>query len=270
MDLTPASEFPLRELSTLFSRAFEGYFVKVPDVPLLFDARMRSEHISLLDSRIARTGGEPVGLVLIARRGRVSRIAAMGIVPAHRNRRLGGAMLSPLLDEARARGDIRMMLEVIEQNTPAVKLYERLGFQRVRRLVGFVGKPEPEPAPLKEVEPEECARLLPEGLPWQLSPSTVAGLAGPARAFRLGPAVAVLGDLSAPTLALRAIAVEPKARGKGAGSRLLRAMAAAHPGKPLAVSVIVPEGPCERFFLRAGLLYPALSQFEMVHSIGSL
>jgi GNAT superfamily N-acetyltransferase len=116
----------------------------------------------------------------------------------------------------------------------------------------------------------ECARLLPEDLPWQLAPSTVAGLALPARAFRLGPAVAVLGDVSLPTLGVRAIAVEPEARGKGAGRRLLRALAAAYPGKPLAVSAIVPEGRYERFFLGAGFTHPALSQFELAHDLSSL
>ncbi len=198
MELTPASELSLRELSTLFARSFEGYFVTVPDAPLLFDARVRSEHISLADSRVARVEGAAVGLVLMARRGRVSRVAGMGIIPAHRHQKLGGAMLSPLMEEARARGDTRMLLEVIEQNAPAVKLYERLGFQRVRRLVGFVGTPAPEPAVLEEVEPVVCARLLPEGLPWQLAPSTVAGLALPARAFRLGLVVAARTRPGAP------------------------------------------------------------------------
>ncbi|MFP2912224.1 GNAT family N-acetyltransferase, partial [Pyxidicoccus sp. 3LFB2] len=177
MELTPASDLSLRALSTLFARAFEGYFVTIPDAPLLFDARVRGEHISLAESRIARVDGEPVGLVLMARRGRVSRVAGMGLVPSHRNRKLGASLLLPLMDEARARGDTRMVLEVIEQNTPAVTLYERLGFQRMRRLVGFVGTPTPEPAGLEEVEPLACARLLPDGLPWQLAPATVAGLA---------------------------------------------------------------------------------------------
>jgi ribosomal protein S18 acetylase RimI-like enzyme len=267
MELTPASEFSLRELSTLFSRSFEGYFVTIPDAPLLFDARVRSEHISLEDSRVARVEGERVGLVLIARRGRVSRVAGMGLVPAHRNRTLGGAMLRPLMEEARARGDTRMVLEVIEQNAPAVRLYERLGFQRMRRLVGFVGTPTPKPATLEEVEPVECARLLDEGGPWQLAPSTVAGLALPARAFRLGPAVAVVGDVSAPTLVVRAIAVEPGERGKGWGRGLLRALAAAHPGKALAVSAIVPEGLCDRFFLGAGFTASALSQLELAYKL---
>ncbi len=266
MELTPASDLSLRSLSTLFARSFEGYFVTIPDAPLLFDARIRSEHISLAESRIARVDGEPVGLVLMARRGRVSRVAGMGLIPSQRSRKLGASMLLPLMEEARARGDSRMVLEVIEQNVPAVKLYERLGFQRVRRLVGFVGTPAPESAGLEEVEPLACARLLPEDLPWQLTPATVAGLALPARAFRLGPAVAVLGDVSAPTLALRALAVEPQSRGQGAGRRLLRALAAAWPGKPLAVSAIVPEGLCDSFFLGAGFAHPALSQLELSHA----
>ncbi|MFP2932791.1 GNAT family N-acetyltransferase [Pyxidicoccus sp. 3LG] len=267
MELTSASDLSLRSLSSLFARSFEGYFVTIPDAPLLFDARMRSEHISLADSRVARVDGELVGLVLMARRGRVSRVAGMGIVPSHRNHKLGGAMLLPLMEEARARGDSRMVLEVIEQNAPALKLYERLGFQRVRRLVGFAGTPVPEPAVLEEVEPAACARLLPDGLPWQLAPATVAGLALPARAFRLGPAVAVIADVSAPTLALRSFAVEPGARGQGAGRRLLRALAAAWPGKSLAVSAVVPEGLCDRFFLGAGFTYPALSQLELAQSL---
>jgi GNAT superfamily N-acetyltransferase len=79
--------------------------------------------------------------------------------------------------------------------------------------------------------------------------------------------VAVIADVSAPTLGLRAIAVEPAARGKGAGRRLLRALAAAHPGKPLAASAIVPEGLCDRFFLGAGFTSQALTQLELAHSL---
>ncbi|WP_426750859.1 N-acetyltransferase family protein [Myxococcus sp. Y35] len=267
MYLTAASELPLRALSALFAHAFEGYFVTIPDAPALLDARMRSEHISLEESRVARVDGEPVGLVLMARRGRVSRVAGMGVVPAWRNQKLGGAMLRPLLEEARARGDVRMVLEVIEQNAPALALYARLGFERVRRLVGFAGMPGAadagDAAGLEEVDPCECARLLPEGLPWQLAPATVEGLGLPARAFRLGPAVAVVADVSAPTLVLRSIGVEARARSQGAGRRLLQALAARWPGKPFAVSAVVPEGRAGRFFLEAGFTQTALTQLEL-------
>ncbi|WP_342381027.1 GNAT family N-acetyltransferase [Myxococcus stipitatus] len=264
MELVRAAELPFLSLSTLFARSFEGYFVPVPDAPQAFDARVRSEHISLMESRVARVAGESAGLVLVARRGRVSRVAGMGIVPSHRGQGLGGAMLRPLLEEARARGDARMVLEVIEQNTAAVKLYERLGFRKTRRLVGFTGTPTPEPGGLEEVDLSECARLLPDGLPWQLDAATVRGLSLPARAFRCGPAFAVVADVSAPALALRSLVVESSSRGQGAGRRLLRALAAAHPGKMVAASAIIPEGLCERFFLGAGFAQSPLTQFEMV------
>ena len=35
------------------------------------------------------------------------------------------------------RNDIKFVLEVIEQNTPAVKLYEKSGFKTISRLHGF-------------------------------------------------------------------------------------------------------------------------------------
>ncbi|WP_240356758.1 GNAT family N-acetyltransferase [Myxococcus eversor] len=264
MDLIPAAEFSFLALSSLFARSFEGYFVPIPDAPLAFDARVRSEHISLMESRVARVDGELAGLVLMARRGQVSRVAGMGIIPSRRGRGLGGAMLRPLMEAARARGDSRMVLEVIEQNAPAVKLYEKLGFRRVRRLVGFVGRPTPEAGALEEVALGECARLLPDGLPWQLEAATVQGLSSPVKAFRLGPACAVVADVSAPALGLRSLVVEPESRGQGAGRRLLRALAAAHPGKTVSVGAIVPEGLCERFFLGAGFTHPALSQLELV------
>jgi hypothetical protein len=100
MNLCPASELSLQELSTLFSRSFADYFVQVPDSPRLFDARVRSEHISLVDSQVAREGSKAVDLILIARRGRVSRIAAMGLMPPYRNRKRSGAILGQLIEPA--------------------------------------------------------------------------------------------------------------------------------------------------------------------------
>jgi hypothetical protein len=81
--------------------------------------------------------------------------------------------------------------------------------------VGFSGALAQESAVLEEVEPLECARLLPESLPWQLAPATVAGLALPARAFRLGPAVAVVADdrLDLDGLLPRSFEMEPEGPG---------------------------------------------------------
>lgn len=263
MDLVSTAGFSLRELSSLFTRAFEGYYVPWPDDPALLDARIRSEAISLVESKVAVGAEGPAALLLVSRRGRESRLAAMGILPAFRGRGVGRELLGRLLDEARSRGDVRMRLEVIETNEPAVRLYRSAGFVAMRRLVGFAGVVAPEPAGLEVVEPREVAKLLPEGLPWQLEPASIAALATPSRAYRLGDAVAVLGFSSGPSVGLRAVAVEPSARGRGAGSRLLRALAALHPDKRIAVGAIVPEGLIDGFLGKNGFSRTELSQLEM-------
>ncbi len=86
MDLVSTAGFSLRELSTLFTRTFEGYYVPWPDAPALLDARIRGEAISLADSRVAIAAEGPAALLLVSRRGRESRLAAIGIAPAFRGR----------------------------------------------------------------------------------------------------------------------------------------------------------------------------------------
>lgn len=263
MDLVSTAGFSLRELSTLFTRTFEGYYVPWPDEPALLDARIRSEGISLVDSRIAMAAEGPAALLLVSRRGRESRLAAMGLAPAFRGRGIGRELLGGLLVEAQKRGDTRMRLEVIEKNEPAVRLYRSAGFATTRRLVGFSGLVAPEPAELQEVEPRVCAALLPEGLPWQLEPASIAALATPSRVFRLGPAAIVVGSSAGPSIGIRALAVEPAERGRGAGSRLLRAVASLHPDKPLSFGAIVPEGLLDGFLAKNGLSRTELTQLEM-------
>ena len=65
--------------------------------------------------------------------------------------------------DARARGDHALLLEVIEQNTPAVKLYTSLGFRLVRRLVGYRWEPGAArrmPGRVREIDPLELARVV--------------------------------------------------------------------------------------------------------------
>ena len=79
----------------------------------------------------------PVAVVLVARRGWTSRIAAMAVAPEARGKGFGKRIMQGVIDEAVARDDRSMLLEVFEHNTPAVKLYKGLGFRPSRRLVGY-------------------------------------------------------------------------------------------------------------------------------------
>jgi N-acetylglutamate synthase-like GNAT family acetyltransferase len=93
------------------------------------------EHAFDLDpaaSLVARVDGELVGLGNLGLRGADAWVGGVGVVPAHRGTGLGEALMRGLIEAARARGVERLWLEVIVENTAAVRLYEKLAFDHVR------------------------------------------------------------------------------------------------------------------------------------------
>ncbi len=56
-------------------------------------------------------------------------IQNLGLVPAHRGRGIGTALLLQALHGFRRAGLARAMLEVTAQNEGAIRLYRRLGFR---------------------------------------------------------------------------------------------------------------------------------------------
>ena len=85
-----------------------------------------------------------------------------------------------------------MVLEVIENNLPAVRLYEACGFKTERRLVGYEAMFDPfgGEAKLEEVDIGQVSRLVGifglDDLPWQISAESLAQYSPPNRAYRLG------------------------------------------------------------------------------------
>src|SRR6185369_17766404 len=96
--------------------------------------------------------------------GWTSRVAAMGFAPEVRGQGLGRRFLAEAIEEARARRDRAMLLEVFEQNPPAVTLYTKLGFRTLRRLIGWKREPGPVDGGagevLAEIDPRDFGRLV--------------------------------------------------------------------------------------------------------------
>jgi ribosomal protein S18 acetylase RimI-like enzyme len=271
----PLLEFTGAQACEAMNRSFVEYFV-----PLVFDAasferRFRGESLDAQASKLWFLKGKLVGLVLIARRGWTSRVAAMGLVKEARGKGYGKLMLTEAIAEATARDDRRMLLEVFTPNEPARRLYERLGFQNTRLLTSFncPGKPGERPTQeLAEADPREVARLLSreadEDLPWMMAPETLMAAAPPVRAYQLaGKAFAIVRVDSQRTVLLTLVV--PKIwRRQGWGSRLLRSLASTADTQPFTAPMVL-EGPGYAFLQSEGWVPQPLTLFEMQRPLGA-
>lgn len=130
-------------------------------------------------SLVARIGGELAGLANLGLRGAEAWVGGVGVVPAHRGTGLGEALMRGLIEQARKRGGKRLRLEVIVENTAALRLYEKLDFVHVRDVEVWSLPGEQQNALLSStVQAHEWLReRRREREPWQRSDETIARLA---------------------------------------------------------------------------------------------
>jgi ribosomal protein S18 acetylase RimI-like enzyme len=183
---------------------------------------------------------------------------------------VGDWLMRQIISQARERQDRLLVLEVIEQNDPAVRLYQKLGFQVQRRLVGYrAHQPEGQANPaLQEVDLREVARVLTghaaPDLPWQLSGETLAQGGWPSRGYQLGAAYGAISDPNQPQLAVKALSVPPEARRQGLATALVRALMAEYPGKTWVVPPLWPEEFAAGLFEKLGFVRESLTQLQMI------
>ena len=73
--------------------------------------------------------GKPAGRLYVDRREEEIRLIDIALLPELRRRGIGGRLMNQVLDEGREAG-LPVQIHV-ERNNPAMRLYDRLGFQRV-------------------------------------------------------------------------------------------------------------------------------------------
>lgn len=270
MDIKPASDYPTPDLGQLMNLSFEEYIVPIRLDESQFQNMLRKDAIDLPSSRVLLVEGEPAGIALIARRGslRTSRLAAMGLKKELRGQGLGKQFMEKLIQDARERKDQAMVLEVIEQNEPAVRLYQGCGFESVRRLIGLIHQDAKQDAKsnFQEVGLQEMGGLISQhglsDLPWQLSGETIALMDASARAYRHGEAYITISNPDAEHIVIWSLLVEPSARGKGLAVDMLKRVMAHHAGKIWHVPAIWPQE-FGSLFEQAGFKREEISQWQM-------
>ena len=269
----PVAACTAAQVADALTRSFEGYVVPVNVSAEAYERRFRPENVDPFASYAYFRENRPVAVVLVARRGWTSRIAAMAVAPEARGKGLGKRIMRGVISEAVEGGDRSVLLEVFEHNTPAVKLYEGLGFEPLRRLVGYhhgPGGAAPDGADtLAELDPLDLAHIVArEGeakLPWMLTAETLSGSVSPARAFHLDHrAYVLIGNPDADVISLSALVVPRANRRNGWGTSLMQALLATHPDKAWSIPQIVPEELAPEFFARCGWELMDTNQLEMV------
>ena len=264
--LTAATGMALPQLAELFNRAYEGY-----EVPLHVDEGALAFMHEAFDlaperSRIAWHDERPIGVAMLAVRGPRAWVGGMGVASEARRAGVGEQLMRALLDSAREAGVKRVQLEVLEPNTRARALYEKLGFRTFRRLEvwqwespGAPGAP-----PVEAVEPRAArrriaaARRAPE--PWQREDATVDRLDVSTPALRAlhtegGDVVYRVTDGRASVLQLAAADV--------CSAGALLAAIRSRPGVTLLRYLNVPDDDPAAAALRAAGATCSAAQFEM-------
>lgn len=145
-------ELTYRKLSTmsfedahaLFNRGFEGYSIPMN---LKFDQfvdRFGAEGLSTELSVVAFDGDTPIGFVLQGiRKDRgltISWNGGTGIIPEYRGKRVGFHLMEEAEQVLLEKEVTTATLEALSENAPAIRLYEKLGYQVVDKLVFLSGK----------------------------------------------------------------------------------------------------------------------------------
>jgi ribosomal protein S18 acetylase RimI-like enzyme len=179
LTVVPANALAREELVDVFNAGYEGYYVPVQLDAEALDRHLGSGDVDLDASRVALRAARPVGFCVLGVRGEEGWIGGMGVAPSERQTGVGEALMRDVLEEARRRGLRRVVLEVLEQNDPARRLYEKLGFERVRDLEIWT-LDEARAGEAREVPREEAQAWIrdrrTEVEPWQRADATLAHL----------------------------------------------------------------------------------------------
>ncbi|MFY0605625.1 MAG: GNAT family N-acetyltransferase [Cyclobacteriaceae bacterium] len=144
IEYRPFNPEDLKPLHEAFLKSFENYFTTFQPTLEQFEHRIFNKlKISCDFSELAWVGDQVVGFVLHSSgkyRGKSTLYnGGTGVIPAFRRKQIAQKLYENILRRCAQDGHFeQLVLEVIDKNTQALRLYESLGFQFGRELKCFV------------------------------------------------------------------------------------------------------------------------------------
>jgi len=129
------------QVHDVFLKAFADYFVPIQLTKEQFNAKLKRESIVPGFCVGAYAGADLVGFILTGLgefNGKPTAYnAGTGVLPDHRGNHLTRAMYVQLLPKLQEAGIAQCLLEVIQENAPALKTYKAIGLEITRALDCF-------------------------------------------------------------------------------------------------------------------------------------
>jgi ribosomal protein S18 acetylase RimI-like enzyme len=275
---------PLERLHAAYQRAFSDYSVQL-DMPLWrFRAMAKRRGFRPEFSVGTFANDEPVGFIMNAVRDwqgtRTGYDICTGVVPEWRKRGVTTNAFPEALRLLRGDGVRQHLLEVIQDNAPAVDLYTKQGFERTRSFTCFAttrdrmrpfrkGAADIAPVDVHSLDWQHLRTFWDHEPSWQNSIDSVMAVpeAMEAVVARAGGRVVGYGIAERATGDVPQLAIDPGHRGRGLGGALLAALVARTDSQRVAViNVDDRDGAGLAFLGRAGLEVLA-RQYEMVKGL---
>ena len=267
------SQCPIETVVQAFNAGYAGYVVPVSMDEITFEQRFRAENLDPFASCLWFDEDKPVAILLVARRGRISRVAGLGVAVAWRGQGLGQMAIDWALRTAQERQVRWLELEVIASNTAARRLYERQGFRELGHLSGYELMPSATETEdhLQVLDPFEAGRLAGQfasgDLPWQQHPLGMAARTHPAYGLAdLQGKIVALVEPGAAGLRLTALALSPDVTAEAAKAFAL-ALSVHAKGQPVKAPALFPQDHRLHFFEMADWQKTELEQIWMRHDL---
>ncbi len=143
VELRPASQFTLKQLTIIYNQTRVDYLVPMPMNMARMTEYTQVYDIDLENSFVAVQGEQMIALGMLGVRAGRTWITRLGVLPGDRRHGVGQSLTVSLLNAAERKGIGFAMLEVIKNNVPAHKLFLKLGFYEVGELLVMRRPPGP-------------------------------------------------------------------------------------------------------------------------------